>query len=113
MYDCLELDITPLHVKSNLKSPAVRKNQRLNFDLYRAQSVLQLRAAPYTGPQSLLHAFAAASSFSWPTQNAIDGSLLIFGLSCEEALLFQRRFPELLATYEPARPIPKGYTCPV
>ncbi|WP_027468973.1 hypothetical protein [Deefgea rivuli] len=112
MYDCLEIDVKPSK-KLTLKSPAVTKNQRINLSRYREQSVLQLRAAPYTGPQSLLRAFAAANSFSWPTQNMSDGSLLIFGLHCEEALLFQRRFPELLATFEPARPIPKGYSCPV
>lgn len=105
MYDCLDLDLEPT-LKSTQKSPAVIK--RLNFDTYREHNALQLRAAPYTGPQSLLRAFAAAHSLSFATHNLADGSLLILGLSCEEALLFQRRFPELLATFEPARPIPKG-----
>ena len=107
MYDCLDLDLKPIH-KSIHKSPAVTKNKRLNFDTYREHNALQLRAAPYTGPQSLLRAFAAAHSLSLATHNLPDGSLLILGLSCDEALLFQRRFPELLATFEPARPIPKG-----
>ena len=110
MYDCLELDVQPT-LKSTT-SPAVKKNQRLNFDTYREQNVLQLRAAPYTGPQSLLRAFAAARSLNLATHNLPDGSLLVLDLNCDEALMFQRRFPDLLATYEPARPIPKGVVCP-
>ncbi len=108
MYDCLELDFTPTR-----NSPAVIKNKRLNFDTYREHNALQLRAAPHTGLQSLLRAFATANSLSLTTHNLPDGSLLVLGLNCEEALMFQRRFPELLATFEPARPIPKGKLCPV
>lgn len=103
MYDCLEL--TPIATR---KSPIVIKNKRLNFDTYREHNALQLRAAPHTGPQPLLRAFAAATSLSLITHNLPDGTLLILGISCEEALLFQRKFPDLLATFEPARPIPKG-----
>ncbi len=112
MYDCLELDLKPIQ-KSTRNAPAVIKNKRLNFDTYREHNALQLRAAPHTGPQSLLRAFATANSLSLATSNLPDGSLLVLGLNCEEALMFQRRFPELLATFEPARPIPKGKLCPV
>lgn len=107
MYDCLELEIKP-SLKSTLKSPTVKKSHRTDLSTYRQQNALQLRAAPHTGPQSLLRAFAAARSLSFNTHNLPDGSLLLLDLTCEEALLFQRRFPELLATFEPARPIPKG-----
>ena len=112
MYDCLELDVKP-SLKSTPKLLRVNKNQRLNFDPYRKQNALQLRAAPHTGPQSLLRAFTAARSLNFNTQNLPNGSLLLLGLNCEEALLFQRRFPDLLCTYEPARHPPQGYSCPV
>ncbi|WP_297571872.1 hypothetical protein [uncultured Deefgea sp.] len=103
MYDCLEVETI-----QRPKSSSLRKNRRLNFDHYREHHCLQLRAAPYTGPHSLIRAFAAAQSLHLPTHNLPDGSLLILDLLCTEALLFQRRFPDLLAIYEPARPIPKG-----
>ena len=98
MYECLALDDTPT------TQPAASE-RRFNFDPYRATTCLRLHNT--ARPPSLLRARAAASNLQLKTQAAADGSVLILALDLETALLFQRQFPDLLATYEPARPIPR------
>lgn len=94
MYDCLELPTVTSPTR-----PPVRFNLSLHW---RNRNRLLLRCAPQIAPHRLQLAFAAASSFSLPSKNLPDGSLVIFDLSLEEALLFQKRFTDLLAHFEPA-----------
>ena len=102
MYDCLEYDpVTHPAVTTTIALP------RFYLHLHwRDRRRLQLKLAPQTAPHRLNMAYAAALSFGLPTHNLPGGSLLILDLNLHEALIFQQRFTDLLAHYEPARHSP-------
>lgn len=99
MYDCLEYEL--------VNRPAVTSSmQSTRFHLHlnwRDHARLQLKLAPGTAPHRLNLAYAAALSMGIATHNLPDGSLLLLDLNLNEALIFQSRFTDLLAHYEPAR----------
>ncbi|WP_410498543.1 hypothetical protein [Chitinibacter sp. S2-10] len=111
MYDCLETDdclknhSTATPNVTHTKPAAI---ERIHLAHHWPQhNRLRLKLASHTPPHRLNLAYAAATSFGLATHNLPDGSLLILDLSLNEALLFQNRFNDLLAQFEPARPFPR------
>jgi hypothetical protein len=99
MYDCLEYEL----VNRPVVAPSISV-QRFQLHLHwRDRARLQLKLAPRTAPHRLSLAYAAALSMGIAAQNLPDGSLLLLDLTLNEALIFQARFTDLLAHYEPAR----------
>ncbi len=99
MYDCLEYEL----VNRPVASPPIQV-QRFQLHLHwRDRARLQLKLAPSTAPHRLSLAYAAALSMGISAQNLPDGSLLLLDIKLNEALIFQARFTDLLAHYEPAR----------
>lgn len=92
MYDCLAPELTKVNRELH---PALR---------WKTQSWLRLNARRNTSPLALSKAFAAASSLGFRTENLANGSIVILDLSLHDALLFSRRYPDLLAEYEPVNP---------
>jgi hypothetical protein len=91
MYDCLELD------------PVVLPQLRIDLHRrWRNRNRLMLRCASTIAPHYLQLAAADANRLGLLSQNLPDGSLLIFDLSLEQALTFQRQFSDLLVHFEPA-----------
>jgi hypothetical protein len=92
MYDCLAPEL--IQATRELH-PALR---------WKTQSWLRLNAKRNTSPLALSKAFAAASSLGFRTENLANGSIIILGIDIQDALMFSRRYPDLLAEYEPVNP---------
>ncbi|QBC43808.1 hypothetical protein [Iodobacter fluviatilis] len=92
MYDCLAPELT--HVAREIH-PALR---------WKKQSWLRLSAKRNTSPLALSKAFAAATSLGFRTENLANGSVVILNVDLQDALMFSRRYPDLLAEYEPINP---------
>ncbi|MBY0445466.1 MAG: hypothetical protein K2Q15_09700 [Burkholderiales bacterium] len=92
MYDCLAPELTQAARELH---PALR---------WKTQSWLRLNAKRNTSPLALSKAFAAASSLGFRTENLANGSIVILNVDLQDALMFSRRYPDLLAEYEPINP---------
>ncbi|MDW5418956.1 hypothetical protein R6242_20495 [Iodobacter sp. CM08] len=92
MYDCLAPELTQVAREIH---PALR---------WKKQSWLRLSAKRNTSPLSLSKAFAAATSLGFSTQTIANGSVVVLDVSLQDALMFNRRYPDLLSEYEPTNP---------
>ncbi|WP_028452235.1 hypothetical protein [Chitinilyticum aquatile] len=101
MYDChIADDIVP-----TLRTPqSIRISQRALPQRSFRRACLTLAAPAGLAALQLNKAFAAASSLGLALVQHDNGHIDVLDLGLEEALLFARRFPELLVRYEPARP---------
>ncbi|MBE9610524.1 hypothetical protein [Chitinilyticum piscinae] len=104
MYDCHFSDTTI----SNDAHPVIRPHRPASTSLPATpgfrRARLTLAAPAGLAALQLNKAFAAASSLGLALVQHDNGQIDVLDLGLEEALLFARRFPELLVRYEPARP---------